>query len=645
MFKKETLKVLLVILIPYIAIITAGATLLITIQYNHRINLIKKNELLQLDLVKKSVQRDLENILPDIEVLVNERHVQRFIYRQDETSRKLVEQELASFSRNKRIYRQIRLLDIKGNENVRINYINKKIKIIDKKNLQNKKDRYYFMNTINLGRGELYISPLDLNIENEKIEKPHVPTIRFAIAVYDNQDTIRGIIVLNYNANYMLKHFDEMLAGSYGHIALLNQESYWLRSHKHEREWAFMFNKNIKFSLKHPDEWKYINTHDMGQIKSADGLFTFTSVFPLQLIGGYSQNEVENNHKSHHHHDPKSYVWKIISDVPAKKFEQILHEKIFGIIGIIWITLFIVGAIASWYLSLIYWERKKLRYQNELHAKIYNTSTDGIIITDKKDKIIDINAAFTKICGYSRDEIIGNTPCMFSSGRHDQEFYNSLWETLDDKGYWEGEICNRHKSGSLYTEWIRISAIKNNRGDISNYIALVSDITHKKTTEEQLLKYAHHDPLTGVHNRLSFEERFEQNLLLAKRSHSLLALLYLDLDKFKPINDTYGHQVGDMILQTVTERIEKQIRETDTLARLGGDEFVIVLTQIEKTTSADQIADTLRHIILQPIIIEGLELSVDVSIGVALYPRDGSDKDELIEKADTDMFKNKKKHI
>ena len=635
MFSKDLYKVFFLIFIPYAALLSAGFALFLFIQYNHNTDLIKKNEHLQLNLVRKSIIRDLEMILPDIEILVNERHVQQYIKNPGELSRTLVTQEIESFSRNKRIYKQIRFLNTRGMEIVRVDHSNENTKVFTKNELQNKHDRYYFIDGIALDRGELYISPLDLNIEKGKIETPYTPTIRFAMPVYDDNNIKHGIIVLNYKAINLLKNFDEMLTGTYGHIALLNQHSYWLRSHKTEREWAFMFNKNIKFNQRHPEEWAIISSRDNGQIHSDDGLFTFSSIYPLKLIGGYSKNEVKNKHAGHHHVDPESYAWKIISDVPSSTLHQNLYSHA---LGLVWLTLIIMGIFTSWYLSLTYRERRKLRSQIELHAKIYKTSTEGVMLTDASHTIIEVNDAFVAICGYSRNEILGKQPNMFSSGRHDQKFYDELRNELNNQDYWEGEIYNRHKDGGIYIEWIRISVIRNASGKITNYIALISDITHRKTTEEQLIKHAHHDPLTGAHNRLSFDERLKHDLLLAKRNNSKMALLYIDLDKFKPINDTYGHQAGDTILQCVVDRLTNNIRATDILARIGGDEFAILLSEIKNNEDAEKTANTLKSLIKQAIPYQDIQLNIDASIGIAVYPDDADNETELMRKADKNMY-------
>ena len=641
MFNKSFYKYFLLIFVPYIAVISAAFAAFLTIQHFHNLNLIKKNEILQIDLVRKSLVRDLRTILPDIEVLANERHLKQFIKHPTDANRRLLEEEIVSFSRNKRIYRQIRLLDLQGQEVVRVDYDNELAHGVPADILQNKADRYYFLESITLGESELYLSPLDLNIEHGVVEKPHRPTIRFAMPVFDDEAIKRGVLVFNYQAKYLLDHFDEMLSGTYGHIGLLNQDGFWLRSHKKDREWAFMFDRDIRFDHNHPDEWQEISIKESGQILTSDGLFTFSSVFPLKIIGGYQAGDKNSDHGTHQYRDPYSYSWKIVSDVPSEIINQKVFGQLLGPSGLIWLLLTTMGVVTSWYLALTILERRKLRSQNELHAKIYATSTDGIIITDANENMIDINTAFENISGYSRDEVIGKKPLIFRSGRHDKDFYENLWAEINKRGYWEGEIYNRHKEGGIYIEWIRISAIKDNKGNISNYIALVSDITKKKTTEEQLLKHAHHDPLTGAHNRLSFDERLSHDLANVKRNSRKLALLYIDLDKFKPINDQLGHQAGDVVLQAVADRIMDNIRQTDTLARIGGDEFIIILSDIEDYSDAEAVAHKIKQAIKLPIAFQGNTISVEASIGIATYPLDGTRKEELIHCADEDMYRDK----
>jgi PAS domain S-box-containing protein len=219
--------------------------------------------------------------------------------------------------------------------------------------------------------------------------------------------------------------------------------------------------------------------------------------------------------------------------------------------------------------------------QLELAASVYKQVHEGILITDAQGKIVDVNDAFTRITGFARDEAIGQPPSILKSGRHNEDFYASLWRSLMGKGYWSGEIWNKRKNGNIYPELMTISAVKNASGGQIHYVALFSDITSIKDHENQLEKIAHYDTLTGLPNRLLFRDRLRVSMTQAKRHEQPLALLFLDLDGFKEVNDCYGHDIGDQLLVVLAGKMSKLLREEDTLARLGGDEFVIILPGIQ----------------------------------------------------------------
>ena len=639
--RTDSCKSFFLVYLPYLALLTAGFVIFITFEHLAFYELVKNNEKLQIEVARKSLHRDFESMLPDIEVLANETHVQAFLADPVIRNRRLVEQEFASFARQKRCYRRIRLIGLDGIEQARVDYRDGAARIIQDTLRRSIADRADFQQSINLGRSELYISPIGLNMENGEIEIPHTPMIRFAMPVYDAEQRKKAVLMLDYAASQFLEHFDAMLAGSYGHIALLNQDGYWIRSHKPEREWGFVFNNNLRFQNNHAEEWRIIRAQHSGQLHTDDGLFTFGSVYPIKLIGGYGDPAAERQHGGHKHIDPESYVWKIVSDVPSHVIYGKIDQHLLGTPGALWLVLAIMGLFTSRYLAINYLERKQLRSQLELHGQVYRSSTDGVIITDADQHILDVNEAFLDISGYRLDEVLGQNPRMFSSGRHEAHFYREMWRQLQTEGHWEGEIYNRHRNGSVYTEWIRITRILDEAGHTRNYIALISDITHKKSNEEMLLKHAHHDPLTGAHNRLSFNERFSHELSLARRNQRKLAVLYFDLDKFKPVNDAYGHQAGDRVLQSVVERISANIRETDTLARLGGDEFVVILEEILQDEDAERVANTLRHIISEPIPYKEFQLHITCSVGIAIYPRDGHQEQQLLDFADRQMYRHK----
>lgn len=286
---------------------------------------------------------------------------------------------------------------------------------------------------------------------------------------------------------------------------------------------------------------------------------------------------------------------------------------------------------------------RKNEEQLKLHANVFNTSTEGILITTPEPVIITVNEGLTKLTGYSKEEVIGQNPRIFSSKIHAADFYRHMWSELTEKGYWEGDITNRRKDGRLIIEWLRISQITNSEGVPTHYVGLFSDITRKKQSEEELHLRAHYDHLTKISNRLSFMERLNQELNRAKRNNSRLALLYIDLNKFKLINDTYGHHVGDYVLCEIARRLQNSMREIDAVARLGGDEFTLLLTDIVNYEEIKIIENRVLTVLQVPVDYEGVELNTGASIGVAVFPDNGSNAEELIKSADKAMYKSKQK--
>jgi diguanylate cyclase (GGDEF)-like protein/PAS domain S-box-containing protein len=290
-------------------------------------------------------------------------------------------------------------------------------------------------------------------------------------------------------------------------------------------------------------------------------------------------------------------------------------------------------------------ERKQVEIKLELAAKVFNHAREGIMITDAAATIIEVNDTFTQITGYSREEAIGQSPRMLQSGRHTQEFYAAMWDALLSEGYWCGEIWNRHKSGNVYAEMITISAVKDSNGKVQNYVGLFTDITQMKEHQLQLEYIAHYDALTQLPNRLLLTDRLQQAMVNIDRHKSLLAVVYLDLDGFKAVNDNYDHKIGDELLIAVSGRMKEALRQGDTLSRIGGDEFVAVLTDLDHIEACEPVLARLLHSASGPILINGIELQVSASIGVTFYPMDNVDADQLIRHADQAMYMAKQKGL
>ena len=278
-----------------------------------------------------------------------------------------------------------------------------------------------------------------------------------------------------------------------------------------------------------------------------------------------------------------------------------------------------------------------------LMAKVFTNSSESILITDARNKIVTVNASFTKLTGYTVQEVLGKDPKILSSGKTSNEVYQQMWKSLTEQNAWEGELWDRRKNGEIYPKWLSISVIRDQSGRVTNYIGSFNDISERKASEERFLRLAYHDALTNLPNRLNLHERLEQIIFQSKRNHKKFALLLIDLDRFKAINDTLGHHVGDLLLIEVARRLTMSVRETDTVARLGGDEFVVVLTEIEYPTDAADVADKIVQLISSPYLISGNDLRTSPSIGICIYPDDAHEIGMLLKSGDVAMYHAKAK--
>ncbi|MGE5477176.1 MAG: EAL domain-containing protein [Bacteroidales bacterium] len=286
-------------------------------------------------------------------------------------------------------------------------------------------------------------------------------------------------------------------------------------------------------------------------------------------------------------------------------------------------------------------ERKRLEDHMRLSATVFENSGDGLFVTDDHCNIVHVNPAFTEITGFEAEDVMGKSPKVLSSGRHGPEFYERMWESLRSVGKWQGEIWDRRKSGEMFAGWQNIAVVRNSLGEITNYVAVISDITSRKQVEERLSYQANHDPLTRLPNRTLFHERLSRAVARAHRNQSLVALLFIDLDRFKQVNDTLGHLAGDMLLQQVAERLTGATRQGDTVARLSGDEFTVILEDVQDPRDAAVVAHKILHMLVETFDLGGHEAHISSSIGVALYPVDAGDAQTLIKLADAAMYRAK----
>ncbi|MBF0588406.1 MAG: EAL domain-containing protein [Magnetococcales bacterium] len=287
-------------------------------------------------------------------------------------------------------------------------------------------------------------------------------------------------------------------------------------------------------------------------------------------------------------------------------------------------------------------EESRMAAELRLASKVFENAGEAILITDENARVISVNDAYVRITGFDRDQIIGRNPRIAKSGRHDKSFYKAMWDGLRESGKWSGEIWDRRDNGEIYPKWLTITVVRNEADEVSNYVGIFTDISEAKQVEERLQQLAYYDSLTNLPNRKLFSERLEHDLETALRHKKRLALMFIDLDRFKYVNDTFGHAVGDELLVEVSKRLRGCVRKADTVARLGGDEFTVILTDVGREEHAAQVAGNIITQLQKPIHVAGEELLIGASIGISLHPQDGENAETLVKHADIAMYQAKK---
>ncbi|WP_443191544.1 bifunctional diguanylate cyclase/phosphodiesterase [Pseudomonas indica] len=288
-------------------------------------------------------------------------------------------------------------------------------------------------------------------------------------------------------------------------------------------------------------------------------------------------------------------------------------------------------------------EQEKMQERLRQAAIVFESTAEGVMITDTQQRLTAVNRAFSEITGFSEEEALGQSPRILASGQHDMAFYTAMWQQLAAQGHWQGEIWNRRKSGELYPSWLTISTVHAPDGLITHFVGVFADISSLKHAQARLDYQAHHDPLTGLPNRLLFENRLHSAITDAQDEGRRGAVLFLDLDRFKHINDSLGHPVGDLLLKSIALRLKEQLRDIDTVARLGGDEFIILLPGLQQPSDAGHVADKLLACFEAPFHTADHDFFISASIGISLFPEHGEDVATLVKNADAAMYRSKAK--
>jgi len=381
-------------------------------------------------------------------------------------------------------------------------------------------------------------------------------------------------------------------------------------------------------------------------ITNTDGYITYVNP-KFEQITGYSAAEVLGKNPrllKSGRTSPEEYMtmWQTIH--AGKEWNGVFHNKKKN--GELFWEQAIISAIRDSSNRIIAYlaikeditRRKAREEQLRMAAMVFETSLQAIVVTGPDNIIKLVNPSFEKITGYKAEEVIGKTPAILKSGRHDGAFYKALWNTLYSMGRWQGEVWNRRKDGQVYPEWLSIALIKDEQGQVLEHVAVFSDISERKKAEDKIHWQANFDHLTQLPNRSLFIDRLSQFLATFKREKKSFALLFMDLDRFKVVNDTLGHAAGDQLLKMVAQRLQENLSESDTIARFGGDEFTVLLPRVKNMHSAAHVAERLIGILTRAFIIDSSEVFIGTSIGITIYPDDANDETTLIRNADMAMY-------
>lgn len=608
-----------------------------------RISIIKARESGYLDVSARMIRDEFRNSMNDLRTLSRDPLLQRYLDAGIEKYRKEIEHLLQLHAEGYRRYDQISLLDTKGYEVIRINYRQHRSTIVPQGELQDKSSRYYFSEAINLDQGEIYASPIDLNVEKEQIEIPYKPTVRLATPVFDSHGKRLGVMVLNYRGDILLQAFhNDMRKDPLHQAMLLNRDGYWISSPNQEQEWGFMLQRDdLRFSTDFPAAWQRIKTDDSGELETDKGLLLFTTVYPLRAEPGELANGGASNEKL------LDYHWKVVILIPRDSLYATSFIRQSPGVALLLIIYLLLALVA--YLTALYTLHSKQRRAQEKSdaaeiEDLYNLAPCGYHSLDRNGLIVRMNQTELSWLGYSAEELIGKKRYVDLLTTNSQEEFRDRFPQFLQQGYIhnvEFEIIR--KDGSLLPIMISATAVRDNHNNIVMSRTTVFDMTERKKLEQRLKQQATTDFLTDLNNRRNFYYLAEIELVRSQRNGKPVSMLLVDIDHFKQINDTYGHEAGDRALQIFSSIFRKELREIDILGRIGGEEFAALLPETDGKTAIDVAYRLCKAIATSPITISPeIEIDMTISIGITKHMKSDRNIHEMLKRADNALYTAKK---
>lgn len=581
----------------------------------------------------------IDVVVSDLLILSESRHLEAII--EGRASYDQLAEEYATFALRRGVYDQVRFLDNDGMEVVRVNYGSGIPFSVPQRELQNKSQRTYFELAKSAPRGTIYISGIDLNEEFGKIEKPIKPVIRLSAPVFDRFGERHGVVVLNLRAAPILKEVTDSLTLDGAQPFVLDNDGNWLLGGAEGENWSMdLTGTPAVVADRYAEAWEKMRQGLEG-FRTDNGFFAVQRLDVSDLMLARSPMRTlsvifGNNDGA----DSRLSLY-----VGARLPNQIMNALLWPERGTLitvsaaFILLITIGSAAY------AWTRQRqivASFDARLSEQVLRASKNSVVVADEAGTILKVNPGFTAMTGYLPNEAVGKPISFLRAERDNNQQLDEILMAARANGIWEGEVRNRRKSGDFFYSNVVISAITDPNSSAVSFVEMGLDISRHMENAQELWRQANHDALTGLPNRLLFEDRLEVACGHAENEGHAIALLYVDLDGFKPVNDRYGHEIGDQVLRKVGERIKNTIRQGDTVARLGGDEFAVIAEDVKGRDEADWVAQKVAASIQRPMDIGGVTVTVGASVGIAVFPQDTPETVALLGLADEKMYQQKR---
>lgn len=566
----------------------------------------------KLEYAKAELQTSLQQMTSSLRYLSNNGMLNQTITDPSNENIDSLEQFWLLIARTQSYYSRLRLMDNSGMEIVRINIGERFTEIVDKNYLQYKGDRDYFRYAKNLANNDIGHYGIDIESENGQPVSPLVPAYRIIYPL-----TLDGERKGYFIANLDLQRIYRSLAYKRNSVNLPNivtSEGYYLMSSGDDKLLGNLVQANASsnIALQYPRLWTSLKSNSIGTIKDKNVWLSYTtveldSIDKIDTLIFFTKTSLAEAHS-----------------FTAEQRNDLYLQATFITIILLLLTF-----------TFVTWNHN--HEKNSIDSKIARAAMNGMsamVITDRNNRIIQVNDEFTRVSGYKLEDVKGQPPSLFASGKHQQEFYMNMWKVLETKGLWEGEVVNKRRDGSLITEILRIQTVKDRYGIIQFYVASFVDISHRKELENRLRELSEKDAMTSLWNRRKFDSEMQTQVQRTKRykKNEVTALALLDIDHFKRINDTYGHDRGDQVIKSVAQSLTHHLRETDIIARIGGEEFAIIMPHTS-LREAEVVVNRLRTAIH----LEN-ELKVTVSAGLTEI---SDSSEQSYKRADIALYESK----